>query len=480
MQYHQRTKHHPERMAASLGYLDWANQPDPFRRFEGAPLHRFPGACTGGPAYADIHEVERVAPEPLDLSFVDRLFYWSLALSAWKSISTATWSLRVNPSSGNLHPTEGYLLCGPEIGLADAPALYHYSPYEHGLEERARLAEDVWQSLVAGAGQPCVLVGLTSIHWREAWKYGERAYRYCQHDVGHAIAAVRYAAACLGWRADLVTTIADAELARLLGIAGQSGVEAEHPDCLLVLHPGPGRVDLGAAGDFELSLLGVPNVLSRDHHEWPVIDEVAEACEKTGPWRGDRAQLPELPPLASTPVARSAADVIRGRRSAVAMDGETSIDHAAFYRILDACLPGAGRIPHDALPWRPRIHFAVFVHRVQGVPPGLYVLHRSDTPDLRDVIGEEAAWTKPRGCPDHLPLFLLGEAQTRRTARTISCDQDIAADGCFAIAMLGEFRDSLANDGPWFYRALHWEAGLVGQTLYLEAEACGIRATGIG
>ena len=58
--------------------------------------------------------------------------------------------------------------------------------------------------------------------------------------------------------------------------------------------------------------------------------------------------------------------------------------------------------------------------------------------------------------------------------------QDIAADGCFAIAMLGEFRDSLANDGPWFYRALHWEAGLVGQTLYLEAEAEGIRATGIG
>ncbi len=46
--------------------------------------------------------------------------------------------------------------------------------------------------------------------------------------------------------------------------------------------------------------------------------------------------------------------------------------------------------------------------------------------------------------------------------------------------MLGEFRDSLANDGPWFYRALHWEAGLVGQTLYLESEAEGVRSTGIG
>ena len=25
-----------------------------------------------------------------------------------------------------------------------------------------------------------MLVALTSIHWREAWKYGERAFRYCQ------------------------------------------------------------------------------------------------------------------------------------------------------------------------------------------------------------------------------------------------------------------------------------------------------------
>ena len=162
------------------------------------------------------------------------------------------------------------------------------------------------------------------------------------------------------------------------------------------------------------------------------------------------------------------------------MDKKTTIDRAAFYRMLDACLPGAGRIPHDALPWRPRIHFAVFVHRVEGVAPGLYVLQRSATPMLRDVIGDEAAWKKPAECPDHLPLFLLGEGDVCQAAKATSCNQDIAADGCFAIAMLGEFRDSLANDGPWFYRALHWEAGLVGQTLYLESEAEGIRSTGIG
>ncbi len=462
--------------------MDWATQPDPFRRFEGAPLHRLPAASTVGPDYGDIHEIGRIEPEPLDASFVDRLFYWSLALSAWKSIPGSTWSLRVNPSSGNLHPTEGYLLCGPEAGLADAPALYHYSPSEHGLEERARLTNETWWELVRGVSEPSVLVGLTSIHWRESWKYGERAYRYCQHDAGHAIGAVRYAAACLGWRADLVTSVTDAELSQLLGIAEQSGIEAEHPDCLLLLHPGHRRPDLDRfrVSDTELSLVGNRNTLSSDHHPWTVIDEVTVACEKTQAWVRDRAQSSEVPTLSPKPDTISAAKLIRGRRSAVAMDGKTTIDRAAFYRMLDSCLPGTRRIPHDALPWRPRIHFAVFVHRVEGVPPGLYVLQRSATPMLRDVIGEEAAWKKPAGCPDHLPLFLLGEADARQAAKATSCHQDIAADGCFAIAMLGEFRDSLSNDGLWFYRALHWEAGLVGQTLYLESEAEGIRSTGIG
>ena len=40
--YHDRTKHHLERYARSLGYMDWASQPNPFRRFEGARLIPLP------------------------------------------------------------------------------------------------------------------------------------------------------------------------------------------------------------------------------------------------------------------------------------------------------------------------------------------------------------------------------------------------------------------------------------------------------
>ena len=36
---------------------------------------------------------------------------------------------------------------------------------------------------LAGSSAPLVFV-LTSIAWREAWKYRDRAYRYCLHDIG--------------------------------------------------------------------------------------------------------------------------------------------------------------------------------------------------------------------------------------------------------------------------------------------------------
>ena len=72
------------------------------------------------------------------------------------------------------------------------------------------------------------------------------------------------------------------------------------------------------------------------------------------------------------------------------------------------------------------------------------------------------------------------EGDTRRPAQQTSCDQAIAADGVFAVAMLAEYREPLEAYGPWFYRRLYWETGVVGQVLYLEAEATGIRGTGIG
>src|SRR5476649_2447354 len=196
--YHDGTKHHFNRFARSTGVLDWASQPRPFRSFDGVKsfaLHPRPDA----PASA-----------------VGDVLRHSLGLSAWKQFRESRWALRVNPSSGNLHPTEAYVVAGPMAGLAATPAVYHYASDRHALEQRAAFDASAWSGAVADPS--AWLIALTSIHWREAWKYGERAFRYCQHDMGHAIAAIRIAAAMAGWRAALLPEWSHADISALTGI----------------------------------------------------------------------------------------------------------------------------------------------------------------------------------------------------------------------------------------------------------------------
>jgi len=44
---------------------------------------------------------------PVDVRTLSRLLEYALALSAWKQAGGTRWALRVNPSSGTIHPTEG-------------------------------------------------------------------------------------------------------------------------------------------------------------------------------------------------------------------------------------------------------------------------------------------------------------------------------------------------------------------------------------
>jgi nitroreductase len=141
-------------------------------------------------------------------------------------------------------------------------------------------------------------------------------------------------------------------------------------------------------------------------------------------------------------------------------------------------VPGA-RAPWSDLWWTPRVHLAIFVHRVEDMAPGLYLLLRD--PDafdrLRSALRPAFVWER---VDESLPLWRLAHGDVRAIAARLSCDQDIAADGVFSLGMIADFDASLQTFGPSFYRHLFWETGVVGQMLYLEAEAAGVRATGIG
>ncbi|HEX5637046.1 MAG TPA: nitroreductase, partial [Gammaproteobacteria bacterium] len=331
-------------------------------------------------------------------------------------------------------------------------------------------------------------VGLSSIHWREAWKYGERAYRYCQHDVGHAIAAFACAAATLGWQIELLDNTGDEHINSLLGLnRTQDFSHAEHEiaDVLLQIHTRPEHITVDTEDLVRCAQqgnwYGQANRLSPPSHiDWPVIDDISHRCVKpptdTAHWTP-----PPLPRLITSPSVQSAVTIIQQRRSAQAFDGISTLPLHNFYRMLDCVLPRRNTPPFDSLHWAPRIHLAIFVHRVENLSPGLYVLARSEPGEklLRENLSSEFDWIKPDTAPEHLMFYQLVTGDARDAARVISCHQDIAADSAFSLGMLAEFDNTIENK-PWHYRQLFWEAGMIGQILYLEAEAANVRATGIG
>ncbi|GAB3626926.1 hypothetical protein PTE30175_03526 [Pandoraea terrae] len=479
LEYHERSKHRINFYAPGPGRLDWTTQPDPFRVFQGAPRVELPlAADTLATRYNALRCGALPPAHKFDLHTLAILFELSLGLSAWKSCGGERWALRCNPSSGNLHPTEGYLLCPALPGVS--AGVYHYLSRDHSLEHRAALDDPSWTEAFSDSG---VVVGISSIHWREAWKYGMRAWRYCQHDCGHAIAAVSYAAAALGWQTRLVEAAADDTVAHLLGLDRSEAfgaAEAEAPDVLLWIGNPEIRPDLermGAALD-KARWYGCANQLSSGQVTWPDIETIHRATHKSH--TAEPTSLNPEPHLSPTTPALDLtfARIARQRRSAVNFDGMTHITDVAFLSML-ACLSACrDRPPWNAMMSPAQMHPVLLVHRVDGLEPGLYVLVRNPSAltDLRQSMRPEWLWLK---CgPDPLPLYFLLPYDLRDAARLICCHQDIGADSCFALGMLGRFEVALKQ--PWRYRHLFWECGMLGQTLYLEAEAAGVRATGIG
>jgi SagB-type dehydrogenase family enzyme len=482
--YHERTKHRLERYAAGPEALDWSAQPDPFRRFAGCPTISLPLLADGlTTPYDALHQPDAVPPRPLTLDSVGMLLELSLGLSAWKEYGPDRWALRCNPSSGNLHPTEGYVISQGIAGLDDGT--YHYVSRDHLLEQRCRQP-----GTRPPVGPQQLLIGLSSVQWREAWKYGERAFRYCQLDVGHAIGALRYAAAALGWGLRLVEGLSSDQVEHRLGLDRHhdfAGAEPEEGELLLEVVVSPARSTMAAdtataltGADSEPEWRGRANVLDpHPMYHWPVIDEVARAT-RFPHLRSALSVTEQAPPPLPVMDSIPAAALIRQRRSAQRFDPRYEMTRRDFFLLLDCLLPRASA-PWDVWRFAPAVHPVFFIHRVEGLEPGLYVLPRRAEAEvhLRAAMNSEFAWKATPDCPDHLRFFQLATAACAPLAKAVNCHQAIAADGSFAVGMLSEF-EATVTASPWRYRQLYWEAGLLGQALYMEAERIGLRGTGIG
>jgi SagB-type dehydrogenase family enzyme len=485
MAYHEATKHHFHRYARSAGYMDWNNQPNPFRSYDGAV--RIP--LSPGRPDPDLRYRDLFAPTPdtgmeLNLASLGSFLELSLGLSAWKAVGDSRWSLRINPSSGNLHPTEGHLV------LPALPALeggvYHYDPLAHALERRASLPSVLGSQMELHFGGPGFLVALSTIFWRESWKYGERAYRYCNLDIGHALAALAFAARLHSWQLTCLSAAGDRQIGTVLGFdrTHWRPREEEHPELIgwVSVRRPASRVPQYLPSNWVQALAGIdfsgtPNILSRRTVDWSIITRTAAAAEKSVT-QPDAFALDKPSEPLPVAVEQPAAAVIRRRRSAVSYDWTRTIPSEIFWSILHNSLAVADGAPFDVRLMPPLVHLVLFVHRVADVPPGLYLLVRRAAvqPELRSALSADFQWQTVRA---GWPLFLLKAGDVTMEAAELSCHQEIAGHGAFAVAMLAPL-DQALKETPYRYRQLYWECGMIGQVLYLGAEAHGIRGTGIG
>jgi len=382
--------------------------PDPFRHYEGVPL-------------IDL---------PADEGFLPALFYHSCAISASKvTPSGDRYALRVNPSSGNLHPTEFHFATRGLPGWEDG--CYHYRPSSHMVELRGR------GDFLTGLSNEPLVVLLSSIVWREAWKYRERAYRYINHDIGHAWQALAYAAGSLGCATWARGLFADNDLSERFHLA-----EDEWP--MLVVEVGQASACAGLQSRPEW-FGGTPNALSPEVTSYPVIEEMHAATKLTVTPATQPAPLLDVLPCDDFGA------LARRRRSALDFNPEGK--HMAVEQLSGLLDLAARPLAKD---WSGRfITLYVFAHRVDNLAPGLY----------RNSDGA---------------LHLIKRGDQRVVAAALSLHQELAGNSVVTLSMIADLRRASDIYGDRAYRFVHHEAGAIGQRLYLGAEALGFQATGIG
>jgi len=205
---------------------------------------------------------------------------------------------------------------------------------------------------------------------------------------------------------------------------------------------------------------GQPNRLSEKQERYPSIARIHAATklsteaavpsfgQSMTPGRGEIS----LPPRVST--SRSFGDVVRGRRSALDFrGGGESISFSQLATVLSAAQQ---RVFADFATAR-FVRLYLYVHRVEGLTPGVY-----------------------RYWPEQAELEKIKEGDQRLVAAALSLGQDLAGNACVAFSMIGDFESAARSYGDRGYRYVHFEAGAIGQRMYLASEALGLRATGIG
>lgn len=471
--YHDATKHSQQSLAANRHFLDWENQPLPFKIYrdlesiplvQNAPENDHP-ALEAIAALPRPPRTEGGAKRTPDLASLSRLLYLSAGITKRKRYPGREVLFRAYPNTGALYHIDLYLIAAELPGV---PAgVYHFSPHDFALrclrqgDHRSVLVE-------ASGGSPDLaraplVVASASTYWRNAWKYQARAYRHCFWDAGTLHANLLAVAETQGLEPRVIMGFTDRRVEALLGLDPLRegaltlvplGRSAHAPP------PAPALPELALETE-PLSRSEVDYASIRDMHEASSLADAAEARSWSSSKRQVGAEAATDSPLAlelpsETQLPSESLDhLIRRRGSTRAFDPRRSLSLAELSTVLERSTRG---VPADFLdpPGASLLELYVIAHAVEDLPAGAYHYRREDR-----------------------SLELLRAGDFRSAAGRLGLMQELPADAAANVYCLADLSSVLAQLGNRGYRAAQLEGGITGGRMYLASYAQRFGATGL-
>lgn len=370
-------------------------------------------------------------------------------------------SFRAAACTGALYHIELYLVCNDMEGLE--AGIYHYAVDDHALEQLQ--SGDFRKAVVEACGshpdlaRSQAIVIYTDMFWRNAIKYGDRAYRHAFWDGGTIMANSLALAEEMNENATLhvgfidivmndllnLNTVEEAAIA-ILGLGTSSETSLRNPPAQ---QPTPGVVD---TFDFEDRVY--PAIVSV-HHATSLggRDDVIDWQQATLPESpidraGERIAVEDYDDAdcRDTPL-----DEIIKRRGSTR---EFTLDSISFNQLSNLLHYISRAINADYQ--QPINDIYLIVNNVDELVPGSYIYHQ-DTRELR----------------------LLEEGDFREAGQELGLYQQLAHDASFNLFFLANLDVILSQSGNRGYRMAQLDAGIRLGRVYLSAYAQGFGATGL-
>jgi len=471
--YHNGTKHSYQSIRANPHYLDFDNQPVPFKIYtELEPIalsaHLSSSAMPSLSAISALAARRDRQASPTKQTLAEILFLCA-GITRRRKYPGGEMLFRAAACTGALYHVDLYLVCDE---LQEIPAgVYHFSPHDFALRP-LRQGDCRGVLARASAAEPSVVEApavllCASTFWRNAWKYQARAYRHCYWDNGTVLANLLAAAAARALPAKVVLGFVDGAISELLGL----DPKREAPLSLVALGCSAAQPALSTTPLVPLVLPTEP--LSKTEVDYPAMRAMHEAsslesADEVVQWRaasdshsvekGDRSADGGRRVFLQTPsdddMPSATIEEVIVRRGSTRRFARESITFGQLSMLLDRATRG---IFADFLHAGDSLNqLYLIVHAVDDLAPGAYVYRR----DLH-------------------ALELLKEGDFRRQAGDLGLGQDIPADCSVNVYFLADLNRVLDRFGNRGYRAAQLEASIIGGKLYLAAYAQGLGASGL-